>query len=86
MALDVRVTTVDPPVHGLYRRPMNKHFSVPAMARLTAKVDGYIDDLIDEVAEREEFDFIKAVAAELPLRVMFALLGVPEEDWKTLQA
>ena len=86
MALDVRVTTVDPPVHGLYRRPMNKHFSVPAMARLTSKVDGYIDDLIDEVAEREEFDFIKDVAAELPLRVMFGLLGVPEEDWKTLQS
>ena len=37
---------LDPPVHGLYRRPMNKHFSVPAVARLTDVIDRIVDDLI----------------------------------------
>jgi cholest-4-en-3-one 26-monooxygenase len=86
MALDARAPSLDPPVHGLYRRPMNKHFSVPAMARMTQEIDRNIENLISEVAEKKEFDFIKDVAAQLPLRIIFGLLGVPEEDWATLQA
>lgn len=86
LALDVRAPTLDPPLHGLYRRPINKHFSVPAMARMTKDIDRFIEDLISEVAERETFDLIKDVAAQLPLRVIFSLLGVPEEDWPSLQA
>lgn len=86
MALDVRAPSLDPPQHGLYRRPINKHFSVPAMARMTDNIDRFIEDLIVEVAEREQFDFIKDVAAQLPLRIIFSLLGVPEADWPALQA
>ena len=65
---------------------MNKYFTVPAVARMTEDLDRYVEELILEVAERKEFDFIKDVAAQLPLRVMFGLLGVPEEDWASLQA
>jgi len=86
MALDVRAPSVDPPVHGLYRRPMNKHFSVPAVAKLTEDIDRIIDTLIADVAERQEFDLIKDVVGQLPVRVVFGLLGVPEEDWASLQA
>ncbi|WP_169721606.1 cytochrome P450 [Nocardioides alkalitolerans] len=85
MGLDVTPPYLDPPVHGLYRRPMNKHFSVPAIARLTAMIDENVDDLIAEVAEKEQFDFVTDVAAQLPMRIIFALLGVPREDWDELQ-
>jgi len=64
---------------------MNKHFSVPAIARMTDLIDQNVDKLIDEVAEKEQFDFVTDVAAQLPLRIIFALLGVPEEDWAELQ-
>jgi cholest-4-en-3-one 26-monooxygenase len=37
-------------------------------------------DLIDRVVERESFDFVTEVAAELPLLVIAELLGVPAED------
>lgn len=86
MGLDVRAPSLDPPAHGLYRRPINKHFSVPAMARMTKQIDRYVEDLIAEVAEKDQFDFINDVAAQLPLRIIFGLLGVPEEDWAELQA
>ena len=86
MGLDVRAPSLDPPVHGAYRRPINKHFSVPSVARMTKDLDRYVEELISEVAEKDEFDFIKDVAAQLPLRVIFRLLGVPEEDWASLQA
>jgi cytochrome P450 len=86
MALDVRAPSVDPPVHGLYRRPINKHFSVPAIAKMTEHLDSIIDSLILEAAEKEEFDLVKDVVAQLPVRAVFGLLGVPEEDWASLQA
>ena len=82
---DVRAPNLDPPVHGLYRRPINKHFSVPAIARMTKQIDQIVEDLIADVAEKEEFDFVEDVAAQLPLRVIFGLLGVPQEDWPSLQ-
>ena len=53
---------------------------------MTKQLDIYVEDLISEVAQKEEFDFIKDVAAQLPLRLMFGLLGVPHEDWASLQA
>jgi cholest-4-en-3-one 26-monooxygenase len=64
---------------------MNKHFSVPAVARITADIDRNVENLIAEVAEKEEFDFVNDVAAQLPLRIIFGLLGVPAEDWDELQ-
>jgi cholest-4-en-3-one 26-monooxygenase len=85
MGLDVTPPYLDPPVHGLYRRPMNKHFSVPAIARMTDLIDQNVEKLIDEVAAKDQFDFVTDVAAQLPMRIIFALLGVPEEDWEELQ-
>src|SRR5688500_18750409 len=61
MAADARPPSLDPPVHGLYRRPINKHFSVPAIARMTKEIDRIIEDLISEVAEKEHFDVISDV-------------------------
>lgn len=86
MSLDSRAPSMDPPLHGVYRRPINKHFSVPALSKMTSQIDRYVADLIEEVSEKESFDFIKDVASQLPLRIIFGLLGVPEEDWKSLQA
>jgi cholest-4-en-3-one 26-monooxygenase len=64
---------------------MNKHFSVPAIARMTDLIDQNVEKLIDEVAAKDQFDFVTDVAAQLPMRIIFALLGVPEEDWEELQ-
>lgn len=86
LSLDARAPSMDPPLHGVYRRPINKHFSVPALSKMTAQIDRNIADLIDEVASKDSFDFITDVAAQLPMRIIFGLLGVPEEDWKSLQA
>lgn len=76
---------LDPPIHGLYRRPMNKHFSVPAIKRLRADIERYVDEVIDSIADRTEAEFVEEVAGELPARVILRLLGVPEEDWPNLR-
>lgn len=82
---DVNVATTDNPVHDMYRRPINKHFSVPAIAKLGHDVDAIVDEILADVAERGSCDFVEDIAAELPVKVILRMLGVPEEDWPMLR-
>jgi cholest-4-en-3-one 26-monooxygenase len=82
--LDVRMTTNDDPVHALYRRPMNKHFSVPAVARMADDIEAIVDEIIAEVGPKGEADLVEELASALPMKVIFRMLGIPEEDMEPL--
>ncbi|MDF2046463.1 MULTISPECIES: cytochrome P450 [Microbacterium] len=82
---DINPATNDNPVHDLYRAPINKHFSVPAIGRLGSDVSGIVDEIIADVAERGECDLVEDIAAELPVKVILRMLGVPESDWPYLR-
>lgn len=83
--IDVRITELDAPVHDLYRRPVNKHFSVPKIATMRGEIEQIVDDIIDAVAEKGECDLVEDIAAELPVRVILNMLGAPQEDWPYLR-
>jgi cytochrome P450 len=76
---------MDPPVHPRFRQPLNKHFSVPSVSRMQADIDRISDELLDAVAPRGECDVVEEIATQLPTRLFFPLLGIPEADWPTLQ-
>lgn len=82
---DINVSTNDPPIHTMYRRPINRHFSVPAIARMGDDIEVIVDEILAEVAHKGEIDLVEDVAAELPVRVILRLLGVPSEDWPMLR-
>lgn len=82
---DINISSTDDPMHNVYRRPVNKHFSIPAIGRMRADIAGYVDEMIREVADLDEFDVVDKMCAELPLRVVLRLLGVPTEDWEHLK-
>src|SRR4029077_4010568 len=42
-------------------------------------------ELLDAVADAERFELVTALAHPLPATVMFALMGVPREDWASLK-
>lgn len=81
---DVRLSTTDDPIHNLYRRPMNKHFSVPAVSKLTSDIERIVDEIITTTGPRGECDFVDDFASALPMNVIFNMLGVPREDWEML--
>lgn len=85
MGLDTRLDYLDDPIHSMYRRPLNKHFSVPAVKRLGSDIGRYVDEIIDEIPEDSEFEFMEDVAAKLPTMVIGTLLGIPREEWAYLQ-
>ena len=85
LGLDVRVTNLDPPMHTLYRRGMNKYFSVPAVSRMKEAVERSVDQLLDELGGDQSFDFVDAIATEIPVRVIGSWLGLPEEEWPAVR-
>ena len=70
----------DPPEHTRKRSIVNKGFTPRTIGRLEEHVREICRNLIEEVAARGEADFVRDVAAPLPLYVICELLGVPPED------
>ena len=68
----------DPPDHRRLRGVVAGHFAAPQIARLRSRVTEVVDDLLSGVDG--DVDLVADVAAVLPLRVMFGLFGVPDEE------
>ncbi|MGW4062133.1 cytochrome P450 [Amycolatopsis sp. NPDC004747] len=70
---------MDPPEHGRLRGLLTKAFTPRAIAKLTSQIESWARELVDAVADRGECDFAQ-VAADLPLRTLAGVFGVPEQD------
>lgn len=77
---------MDPPAHTRYRRLISRSFASRAVEQLEPRVQQMCRELIDRIAARGSCEFVEDVASPLPMRVIFALLGVPEADWQNLVA
>lgn len=71
---------MDPPTHRSYRGLVNKAFTPRMIANLHARVRAMVKDIINDVIEKGECDFVDDVAAQLPLEVICEMMGVPRED------
>jgi cholest-4-en-3-one 26-monooxygenase len=70
----------DPPEHTRRRAIVNRGFTPRTIGALEDHVREICHELIDEAAGRGEADFVRDVAAPLPLYVICELLGAPVED------
>ena len=70
----------DPPIHRDYRALVADAFTAGRVRKLEGFIRDTTSDLIDEMAQSEECDFLTKFAAWLPIRVVTHLLGLPEED------
>src|SRR3990172_7882961 len=71
---------MDPPQHVKFRRIVKAGFTPNRIQRLEPHVRAIARAIVDEIAHKGECDFVTDVAAELPLRVITEMLGVPEGD------
>jgi cholest-4-en-3-one 26-monooxygenase len=78
--LRLLMLNMDPPKHNKFRRLVSTGFTARMVTQLEPHVRGICADLVDRVAERDSFDFVTEIAAELPLLVIAELLGVPAAD------
>ena len=70
----------DPPDHTRLRRIVSRHFTPRNVARLTAATRAIAAELLEDFVASGGGDWVKSVAAPLPIRVIMLMLGVPEAD------
>jgi hypothetical protein len=70
----------DPPHHTRLRGLVNKAFTPAAVNQLRGRIQDIANGLLDEMAQRAQFDLIAEYAFELPVRVIAEMLGVPTEQ------
>jgi cholest-4-en-3-one 26-monooxygenase len=71
---------MDPPDHTRYRKLVNRGFTPRAIAALEVHVRELAARIVEEAIAKRECDFVVDVAAELPLKVIAELIGVPHDD------
>jgi cytochrome P450 family 142 subfamily A polypeptide 1 len=70
----------DDPEHWKRRKLVNKGFTPRRVRDSEAHVRGICNELIDSVCERGECDFVRDLAAPLPMILIGDMLGVAPED------
>ncbi len=76
------LTFMDPPQHRSYRGLADFALKPRALAARLPLMQEMAKSLIDAMADKNECDFVKAVAEPFPAQVIFRLLGVAESDFQ----
>ncbi|MFN8019301.1 MAG: cytochrome P450 [Acidimicrobiales bacterium] len=73
------ILNIDPPDHTRIRRLVSKAFTPRAVERIRARAAELVDDILDDLAEREgePVDLIAELAFPLPFAVINDMLGMP---------
>jgi cytochrome P450 len=71
---------MDEPEHGKLRRIAIPYLRAVKIKRWQQSIAESVTRLLDEAEEQGEIEFVHAVSANLPIRVLARVLGVPAED------
>ena len=75
----------DPPTHTIHRRLLSRAFSPRRVAELEPQIREFCVRCLDPLVGADRFDFIADIGAEMPMRVIGMLLGIPEADQKAVK-
>jgi cytochrome P450 len=75
----------DPPDHMAHRAMISAFFTPKNVASLEPRTRQFAREVIDALRGREQFDFVDDLAAQVPMRVIGALLGIPDSDHAALR-
>jgi cytochrome P450 len=71
---------MDPPEHREYRRLAAKNFTPRAVRPRLEVYERLVDEILDQVRDRDEIDWVTDFAALLPIWVIADMLGIPRRD------
>jgi cytochrome P450 len=78
---------VDPPLHGLYRAPINPSFSVGTMSSLKGQIRHLAADLIERVRPAGQCELLGDITEPLSVQMFLKLYGLPlerQEEYRTV--
>ena len=74
------IVFTDPPRHTRLRKLVDYAFRPRAVERMRGWIASLVDELVEELGDEREFDFMERFANPLPVRVIGDLFGVPREN------
>lgn len=74
------VLHLDPPVHALYRKVVNRQFTPKAVGRLEDVIRRTVTEVLDAAPEREAIDGVDDLASVVPIAIIAELFGVGDAD------
>jgi cytochrome P450 len=75
----------DPPTHTIHRRLLSRAFTPRRVAELEPKIREFCAHSLDPLVGTDGFDFIADFGAQMPMRVISMLLGIPENDQEAVR-
>ncbi len=75
----------DPPAHDLHRGLLSRVFTPRRIGAIEPKVREFCARTLDPLVGSGGFDFIEHLGAEMPMRTIGMLLGIPEQDQEAIR-
>jgi cytochrome P450 len=75
----------DPPIHDIHRKLLARMFTPRKINALEPKIRQYCAEALDPLVGTGRFDFVTDLGAIMPMKVISALLGIPEGDQEKIR-
>jgi len=75
----------DPPAHDIHRALLSRVFTPRKVSALEPKVREFCARSLDPLVGSGGFDFIRDIGAQMPMRTIGMLLGIPEQDQEAIR-
>ncbi len=75
----------DPPIHTMHRGLLSRVFTPKKMNALEPKIREFCAASLDPLIGAGGFDFVADLGAQMPMRVISMLLGIPEQDQQAIR-
>jgi cytochrome P450 len=70
----------DPPIHDVHRKLLSRMFTPRRIAALEPMIREFCAQCLDPLVGSGRFDFVADLGAQMPMKVISMLLGIPEDD------
>ncbi|MBJ7339347.1 cytochrome P450 [Mycolicibacterium sp.] len=75
----------DPPIHDIHRKLLSRMFTPRKIALLESRIRDYCAQSLDPVVGTGKFDFVTDLGAQMPMKTISALIGIPEADQEAVR-
>jgi len=70
----------DPPIHDVHRKLLSRMFTPRKIAELEPKIREFCAQSLDPLIGTGRIDFVADLGAQMPMKVISMLVGIPEDD------
>lgn len=78
------LNSMDPPKHPKMRQQMMAQFTPKMVDLMESKIRDMAGTILDDIPKQGPLDFVKDIAARLPITIIFSMMEIPPSDWLML--